>query len=82
MTIKIQLNFRIKIIQQFFSVQQAIYFHNFLIDIFLSESLVITLPTAISKSSCVTCMRRSRNANIPASVQTACKIFKLKNFIL
>lgn len=31
-----------------------IYFHNFLMDIFFSESFCITLATAISKSSCVT----------------------------
>mmetsp|Transcript_15463 Transcript_15463/g.58590 ORF Transcript_15463/g.58590 Transcript_15463/m.58590 type:complete len:352 (+) Transcript_15463:3276-4331(+) len=39
-------------------------------DTFLSLSLRNTLPTAISKSSCVTWMRRSRSANMPASVQT------------
>lgn len=36
-----------------------------------SMSFFITFATAISKSSCVTWMRRSRNANMPASVQTA-----------
>ena len=36
-----------------------------------SESFIITLLTAISKSSCVTWIRRSRSANIPASVHTA-----------
>lgn len=30
-----------------------------------------TLAVAISKSSCVTCTRRSRSANMPASVQHA-----------
>uniref|UniRef100_A0A8D8UVF9 Uncharacterized protein n=1 Tax=Cacopsylla melanoneura TaxID=428564 RepID=A0A8D8UVF9_9HEMI len=39
-------------------------------DIFFSESFCITLATAISKSSCVTCTRLSRKAYIPASVQT------------
>mmetsp|Transcript_31574 Transcript_31574/g.82540 ORF Transcript_31574/g.82540 Transcript_31574/m.82540 type:complete len:328 (-) Transcript_31574:228-1211(-) len=38
---------------------------------FFSESFCITFATAISKSSCVTCTRRSRSANMPASVQTA-----------
>mmetsp|Transcript_399 Transcript_399/g.1076 ORF Transcript_399/g.1076 Transcript_399/m.1076 type:complete len:286 (-) Transcript_399:252-1109(-) len=36
---------------------------------FCCESFFITLATAISKSSCVTCTRRSRSANMPASVQ-------------
>merc|ERR1719387_3499455 len=31
----------------------------------------MTLDTDISKSSCVTCWRLSRRANIPASVHTA-----------
>lgn len=48
------------------------HFHNFFKDMFLSVSFFITFATAISKSSCVTCTRRSRRANIPASVQTAC----------
>jgi hypothetical protein len=34
-------------------------------------SFFITLATAISKSSWVTCTLLSRRANIPASVQTA-----------
>jgi hypothetical protein len=37
----------------------------------LSMSFFITFATAISKSYCVTWMRRSLNANIPASVHTA-----------
>lgn len=37
----------------------------------LSMSFFMTLATAISKSYCVTWMRRSRRANIPASVHTA-----------
>mmetsp|Transcript_18197 Transcript_18197/g.50676 ORF Transcript_18197/g.50676 Transcript_18197/m.50676 type:complete len:209 (-) Transcript_18197:850-1476(-) len=37
----------------------------------LSPSFFMTLATAISKSSCVTWTRRSRRANIPASVHTA-----------
>mmetsp|Transcript_26626 Transcript_26626/g.80717 ORF Transcript_26626/g.80717 Transcript_26626/m.80717 type:complete len:483 (-) Transcript_26626:267-1715(-) len=37
---------------------------------FFSLSFFITFATAISKSSCVTCTRRSRNANMPASVHT------------
>mmetsp|Transcript_50936 Transcript_50936/g.122798 ORF Transcript_50936/g.122798 Transcript_50936/m.122798 type:complete len:223 (+) Transcript_50936:230-898(+) len=36
-----------------------------------SPSFFVTFATAISKSSCVTWTRRSRRANIPASVQTA-----------
>mmetsp|Transcript_6648 Transcript_6648/g.18018 ORF Transcript_6648/g.18018 Transcript_6648/m.18018 type:complete len:256 (-) Transcript_6648:457-1224(-) len=40
-------------------------------DVFFSESFFITFAAAISKSSCVTCTRRSRRANMPASVQTA-----------
>ena len=40
-------------------------------DMFFSVSFFITLATAISKSSCVTCTLLSRRANIPASVQTA-----------
>mmetsp|Transcript_20339 Transcript_20339/g.63974 ORF Transcript_20339/g.63974 Transcript_20339/m.63974 type:complete len:213 (+) Transcript_20339:69-707(+) len=35
-----------------------------------SMSFFMTFATAISKSSCVTWMRRSRNANMPASEQT------------
>mmetsp|Transcript_38171 Transcript_38171/g.107903 ORF Transcript_38171/g.107903 Transcript_38171/m.107903 type:complete len:211 (+) Transcript_38171:215-847(+) len=38
---------------------------------FLSESFFMTFETAIWKSSSVTCWRRSRSANIPASVHTA-----------
>ena len=40
-------------------------------EMFFSESFCITLATAISKSSWVTCTRLSRSANIPASVHTA-----------
>ena len=40
-------------------------------DMFFSVSFFITLATAISKSSCVTCTLLSRRANMPASVQTA-----------
>lgn len=40
-------------------------------DMFFSVSFFITLATAISKSSWVTCTLLSRRANIPASVQTA-----------
>ena len=47
------------------------YFHNLRTDVFASLSFFVTLITAISKSSCVTCIRFSRIANIPASVQTA-----------
>ncbi len=47
------------------------YLKSFLRDMFFSLSLAMTLPTAISKSSCVTCTRRSRSAYMPASVQTA-----------
>ncbi len=47
------------------------YFQSFLMDMFLSESFFMTFATAISKSSCVTWTRRSRNANMPASVQHA-----------
>merc|ERR1711861_103471 len=36
-----------------------------------SASFFMTLDTDISKSSCVTCWRLSRKANIPASVHTA-----------
>mmetsp|Transcript_19683 Transcript_19683/g.43883 ORF Transcript_19683/g.43883 Transcript_19683/m.43883 type:complete len:253 (-) Transcript_19683:536-1294(-) len=39
-------------------------------DVSWSESFFITLATAISKSSCVTWMRRSLSANMPASVHT------------
>mmetsp|Transcript_10281 Transcript_10281/g.21137 ORF Transcript_10281/g.21137 Transcript_10281/m.21137 type:complete len:209 (+) Transcript_10281:97-723(+) len=38
---------------------------------FVSASFFMTLLTAISKSSCVTCILLSRRANIPASVHTA-----------
>lgn len=56
------------------------HFHNFFKDMFLSVSFFITFATAISKSSCVTCTRRSRRANMPASVQTAChKIHMVSN---
>lgn len=48
------------------------YFQNFWREVSRSESFFITLETAISKSSCVTCTRRSRSANMPASVHTAC----------
>lgn len=34
---------------------------------------VLTLATAISKSSCVTCTRLSLSAYMPASVHTPCK---------
>ena len=37
----------------------------------LSRSFFMTFATAISKSYWVTWIRRSRRANIPASVQTA-----------
>ena len=37
---------------------------------FFSESFCMIFATAISKSSCVTWTRRSRNAYMPASVQT------------
>ncbi len=47
------------------------YFQSFFKDMFLSVSFFITLATAISKSSWVTCTRRSRKANMPASVHTA-----------
>jgi hypothetical protein len=47
------------------------HFQSFFKDMFLSVSFFMTLATAISKSSWVTCTRRSRNANMPASVQTA-----------
>ena len=49
----------------------ADHFQSFLRDMFLSLSFFITLATAISKSSWVTCIRRSLKANIPASVQAA-----------
>ena len=39
-------------------------------DMFFSLSFFITLATAISKSLWVTCTRRSRSANMPASVHT------------
>mmetsp|Transcript_56476 Transcript_56476/g.129690 ORF Transcript_56476/g.129690 Transcript_56476/m.129690 type:complete len:324 (+) Transcript_56476:337-1308(+) len=47
------------------------HFQSFFSDMFFSLSFCITLATAISKSSCVTCTRRSRKANMPASVHTA-----------
>mmetsp|Transcript_27731 Transcript_27731/g.45618 ORF Transcript_27731/g.45618 Transcript_27731/m.45618 type:complete len:259 (+) Transcript_27731:106-882(+) len=47
------------------------YFQSFLMDMFMSESFFMTLATAISKSSWVTWIRRSRRANMPASVHTA-----------
>jgi len=49
-----------------------LYLKSLLSDMSLSLSFFMTLATAISKSSCVTWTRRSRNAYIPASVQTAC----------
>merc|ERR1719424_839691 len=48
---------------------------------FLSESFFMTLDTAIWKSSWVTCWRRSRRANIPASVHTALLSAPLAPFI-
>mmetsp|Transcript_33176 Transcript_33176/g.93948 ORF Transcript_33176/g.93948 Transcript_33176/m.93948 type:complete len:206 (+) Transcript_33176:207-824(+) len=48
-----------------------IHFHSFLRLMFLSVSFFITFATAISKSSWVTCTRRSRRAYMPASVQHA-----------
>mmetsp|Transcript_68121 Transcript_68121/g.210764 ORF Transcript_68121/g.210764 Transcript_68121/m.210764 type:complete len:259 (-) Transcript_68121:647-1423(-) len=48
---------------------------------FLSESFFMTFETAIWKSSSVTCWRRSRRANIPASVQTALLSAPLAPFI-
>ena len=47
------------------------YFHNFMMLWLLSASFFMTLATAISKSSCVTWIRLSLRANMPASVQTA-----------
>mmetsp|Transcript_23791 Transcript_23791/g.60255 ORF Transcript_23791/g.60255 Transcript_23791/m.60255 type:complete len:298 (-) Transcript_23791:371-1264(-) len=47
------------------------HFQSILSEVFFSESRFITFAAAISKSSCVTCTRLSRNANMPASVQTA-----------
>ena len=47
------------------------YFQSFLRDMFLSLSFFMTLATAISKSSWVTWILRSRRANMPASVQLA-----------
>jgi CBS domain containing-hemolysin-like protein len=44
----------------------ASHVHRRLMDKSLSESFFMTFVTAISKSSCVTCMRRSRRANMPA----------------
>ena len=52
----------------------ASHFQSFRRDMFFSVSFFITFATAISKSSWVTCTLLSRRANIPASVQTACKI--------
>lgn len=43
------------------------HFQSFLSDTFCSESFFITFDTAISKSSCVTWIRLSLSANIPAS---------------
>mmetsp|Transcript_50681 Transcript_50681/g.130588 ORF Transcript_50681/g.130588 Transcript_50681/m.130588 type:complete len:217 (-) Transcript_50681:642-1292(-) len=48
---------------------------------FLSESFFMTFETAIWKSSSVTCCRRSRSANMPASVQTALLSAPLAPFI-
>merc|ERR1711879_798264 len=47
------------------------YLKSLEMDILRSESFFMTLETAISKSSCVTCTRRSLSAYIPASVHTA-----------
>lgn len=47
------------------------YFHSLRTEVLASPSLFVTLATAISKSSCVTCIRFSRIANMPASVHTA-----------
>mmetsp|Transcript_27303 Transcript_27303/g.73899 ORF Transcript_27303/g.73899 Transcript_27303/m.73899 type:complete len:210 (-) Transcript_27303:661-1290(-) len=47
------------------------YFHNLMMLWLLSASFFMTLATAISKSSCVTWIRLSLRANIPASVHTA-----------
>ena len=47
------------------------YFHSLRTDVLASLSRLVTFATAISKSSCVTCMRFSRIANMPASVHTA-----------
>lgn len=49
----------------------SVYFQSLRIDMLESLSFFMTLATAISKSSCVTCILRSRKANMPASVQTA-----------
>lgn len=59
--------------QKEYSIQLPVinYFQSFFKDMFLSVSFFITLATAISKSSWVTCTRRSRKANMPASVHTA-----------
>mmetsp|Transcript_12428 Transcript_12428/g.38671 ORF Transcript_12428/g.38671 Transcript_12428/m.38671 type:complete len:378 (+) Transcript_12428:32-1165(+) len=51
--------------------EQASYFHIFFSASSRSWSLRITLEHASSKSSCVMCERRSRSANMPASVQIA-----------
>lgn len=48
-----------------------IYFQSLRMDMLESLSFFITFATAISKSSCVTCILRSRKANMPASVHTA-----------
>lgn len=50
---------------------RTVYFHSLRIDMFMSLSFFMTFATDISKSSWVTWMRRSRSANIPASVHTA-----------
>lgn len=46
------------------------YFHSFPMLTSLSSCLFRTLAVARSKSSCVTCTRRSRRAYMPASVHT------------
>lgn len=48
-----------------------LYLKSFLREVLRSESFFMTLETAISKSSWLTCTRLSRRAYIPASVQTA-----------
>ncbi len=47
------------------------HLNSLITDMSFSLSFFITLATAMSKSSWVTWMRRSRRANMPASVQTA-----------
>lgn len=54
-----------------FLCQTIHYFHSLRTEVLASPSLFVTFATAISKSSCVTCIRFSRIANMPASVQTA-----------